>query len=95
MPSPPEAIRTAFVAAAMPYLRAFRPLDGLCAVLAAAARRRLDALTPEAVGEQLAQMEARELLALARHLRPRLVPGEEAPAAAVVEGLVQMDACAA
>ena len=35
-------------------------------------------------------MEAGELLALTRHLRPRLVPGEEA--SAVAERLVQMDA---
>jgi hypothetical protein len=37
-------------------------------------------------------MEAGELLALARHLRPRLLPGEEAPAPAVAERIVQMDA---
>ena len=37
-------------------------------------------------------MEAGELLALARHVRPRLVPGEEPPAAVVAERLVQMDA---
>jgi len=41
---------------------------------------------------QLAALEAGELLALVRHLRPRLVPGEEPPAAAVAERLVQMDA---
>ena len=41
---------------------------------------------------QRAAMEAGELLALARHLRPRLVPGEEPPAAAVAERIVQMDA---
>ena len=35
---PPEAIRAAFVAAATPYLRAFRPLDGLCALLEETAR---------------------------------------------------------
>jgi hypothetical protein len=40
----------------------------------------------------LAAMEAGELLALVRHLRPRLVPSEEPPAAAVVERIVQMDA---
>jgi hypothetical protein len=40
----------------------------------------------------LAAMEAGELLALARYLHPRLVPGEKPPAAAVVERLVQMDA---
>ena len=32
---------------------------------------------------QLAALEPGELLALTRHLRPRLVPGEEPPAAAV------------
>ena len=41
---------------------------------------------------QIAAMEAGELLALVRHLRPRLVPSEEPPAAAVAEHLVQMDA---
>ena len=40
---------------------------------------------------QLAAIEAGELLALTRHLRPRLVPGEEPPAAAVAERIVQMD----
>jgi len=43
---------------------------------------------------QIAAMEAGELLALARHLRTRLVPGEEPPAAAVAERIVQMDAAA-
>ena len=43
---------------------------------------------------QIAAMEAGELLALARHLRPRLVPSEEPPAAAVAERLVQLDAAA-
>ena len=41
---------------------------------------------------QIAAMEAGELLALAHHLRPRLVPGEAPPAAAVAERIVQMDA---
>jgi len=41
---------------------------------------------------QLAALEAGELLALARHLRPRLVPGEAPPAAAVAERMVQMTA---
>ncbi len=41
---------------------------------------------------QIAELEAVELLALTRHLRPRLVPGEAPPAAAVAERLVQMDA---
>jgi hypothetical protein len=41
---------------------------------------------------QIAAMEAGELLALARHLRPRLVPDAEPPAAAVAERIVQMDA---
>lgn len=34
------------------------------------------------------------LLALTRHLRPRLVPGEEPPAPAVAERLVQLAAAA-
>jgi hypothetical protein len=89
---PPDVIRAAFVAAATPYLRAFRPLDGLCALLEETARRRLDALPLAAVVAQVAAMEAGELLALARHLRPRLVPSEEPPAAAVAERLVRMDA---
>ena len=41
---------------------------------------------------QLAALEAGELLALVRHLRPRLVPGGEAPAPEVAERIVQMDA---
>ena len=41
---------------------------------------------------QLAAMEAGEQLALARHLRPRLVPCEAPPAAAVAERLVAMSA---
>ena len=41
---------------------------------------------------QIAAMEAGELLALTRHLRPRLVPDGEPPAAAVAERLVRMDA---
>jgi len=69
-----------------------RPLDGLCALLEEAARRRRDALPLAAVVAQLGAMEAGKLLALARHLRPRRVPGEEPPAAAVAECLVQMDA---
>jgi hypothetical protein len=89
---PPEVIRAAFVAEATPYLRAFRPLDGLCTLLEETARRRLDALPLEAVAAQLATLEAEELLALTRHLRPRLVPGEEPPAAAVAERIVQMSA---
>jgi hypothetical protein len=88
----PDVIRAAFVAAATPYLRAFRPLDGLSALLEEAARRRLDALPLEAVAAQIAAMEAGALLALARHLRPRLVPSEEPPASAVAERIVQMDA---
>jgi len=55
-------------------------------------RRRLDALVLEAVVAQIAALEAGELLALARHLRPRLVPGEEPPVSAVVERRVRMDA---
>jgi len=40
----------------------------------------------------IAAMEAGELLALARSLRPRLVPSEEPPAAAVAERIVRMSA---
>ena len=50
-------------------------------------RRRLNALPLEAVVAQIAALEAGELLALGRHLRPRRVPG--AAAAAVVERSVQ------
>jgi hypothetical protein len=89
---PPDAIHAAFVAEAAPYLRALRPLDGLCALLEEATRRRLDALPLEAVAAQLAALAPGELLALTRHLRPRLVPGEEPPAPAAAEGMVQMDA---
>ena len=41
---------------------------------------------------QLAALAAGELLALVRHLRPRLVPGEEPPAAAMAECIVEMRA---
>ena len=88
----PETIRAAFVAEATPYLRAFHPLDGLCALLEEVARRRLDGLTLDAVVAQLAQLDAAALLALARHLRERLVPGEEPPAAVVAERMVRMSA---
>ena len=67
-------------------------MEELCALLEETARRRLDALPLEAVVAQIAAMEAGELPALARHLRPRLVPGEEAPASAVAERIVQMSA---
>ena len=87
---PPETIRAAFVAEATPYLRAFRPLDGLSTLLEETARRRLDALPLAAVVAPIAALEAGELLALARHLRPRLVPGGEAPA--IAERLVWMSA---
>jgi hypothetical protein len=63
----PDVIRAAFVAAATPYLRAFCPLDGLCALLEETARRRLDALPLEVVGAQLTAMAPGELLALTRH----------------------------
>jgi antitoxin (DNA-binding transcriptional repressor) of toxin-antitoxin stability system len=80
------------VAAATPSLRALRLLDGLCALLEEAARRRLDALPLPAVVAQIAAMEAGEQLALTRHRRPRLVPSAEPPAAAVAEHIVQMSA---
>jgi hypothetical protein len=48
--------------------------------------------TPAAVVAPIAAMEAGELLALTCHLRPRLVPSEEPPAAAVAERIVAMDA---
>ena len=41
---------------------------------------------------QVAALEAGELLALTRHLRPRVVPDGEAPAPEVAERLVQMSA---
>jgi hypothetical protein len=89
---PPEVIRAAFIAEATPYLRVFHPLDGLCTLLEETARRRLDALPLEAVVAQIVALDAGELLALTRHLRPRLVPSEEPPAAAVAERIVQMSA---
>ena len=58
------------------------------------ARRRRAALPRAAVVAPRAALEAGELLALARHLRPRLVPSAEPPAAAVAERLVQLDAAA-
>jgi hypothetical protein len=92
MPSPQTSSAPPLSRQATPYLRAFRPLDGLCALLEETARRRLDALPLEAVAAQIAAMAAGELLALTRHLRPRLVPDEEPPAPAVAERLVQMSA---
>jgi hypothetical protein len=59
-----------------------------------AARHRLDALPLAAVVAPIAAMTAEELLALTRHVRPRLVPSEEPPASAVAERIVQMDAAA-
>jgi hypothetical protein len=41
---------------------------------------------------QIAALAAGELLVLTRHLRPRLVPSEEPPAAAVTERIVRMSA---
>ena len=70
-------------------------MEELCTLLEEAARRRLDALPLEAVVAQIAAMEAGEILALVRYLRPRLVPSGEPPAPAVAARLVQMDACAA
>ena len=72
--------------------RRVNPLDGLSVLLEETARRRLDTLPPEAVVAQIAALEAGELLALARHLRPRLVPDEEPSAPAVAERIVQRDA---
>jgi len=40
----------------------------------------------------IAALEAGELLALARHLRPRRVPSEEPLASAVAERIVRMSA---
>ena len=65
---------------------------GICTLLEETARRRLDALPLEAVAAQIAALEAGELLALARHRRPRLVPSAEPPAAAVAARRVQMSA---
>ena len=69
--------------------RACRHRPGL---LEETARRRLDALPLEAVVAQIAALAASELLALTRHLRPRLGPSEEPPAAAVAERIVRLDA---
>jgi len=44
------------------------------------------------VAAQIAAMAAGELLALTRHLRPRLVPDGEVPAPAVAERIVRMSA---
>ena len=75
-----------------PYLRARRPLDGLCALLEEVARWRLAGLTLDAVVTQLAQLDAATLLALARHLRSRLVPDGDTPAPEVAELIVRMSA---
>ena len=56
------------------------------------ARRRLDTLPLEAVVAQIAALEAGELLALVRHLRPRLAPGGEIPTPTVAERIMQMSA---
>ena len=75
-----------------PHLRPLRPAEALSARLEETARRRLDALSLEAVVAQIAAMAAEELLALTRHRRPRLVPGAEPPAPAVAEQIVRMSA---
>ena len=67
-------------------------MEGLSALLEEAARRRLGALPLEALVAQLVALAAGELLALVRHLRPRLVPDEEPPAPAVAEQIVRMSA---
>ena len=46
----------------------------------------------QAIVAPRAALAAGELLALARHLRPRRVPGEAPPAAAVAERIVRMRA---
>jgi hypothetical protein len=48
--------------------------------------------TLAAVVAPIAARAPGELLALTRHLRPRLVPGEEAPAPEVAERIVQISA---
>jgi hypothetical protein len=88
----PAIIQAAFVAEAAPSLRPFHPLDGLCALLEETAPRRLDSLTLDAVVEPLAALDAPALLALTRHLRPRLAPSEDSPAPAVAERIVRMSA---
>ena len=87
-PGAPQAPRRGS-AAPLSLRRACRHRPGL---LEETARRRLDALPLAAAVAQIAAMEAGALLALTRHLRPRLVPGEEPPAAAVAERIVQMSA---
>jgi len=67
-------------------------VEELCALLEETARRRLDALPLAAVVAQIAALAAGELLALVRHLRPRLVPDGEVPAPAVAERIVRMSA---
>ncbi len=64
-----------------------------CRVGSARPPRPCDAralLGKRVAGFDLAALEAGELLALTRHLRPRLVPSEEPPAPAVAERIVQM-----
>ena len=85
-PGAPQAPRRGS-AAPLSLRRACRHRPGL---LEETARRRLDALSLEAVVAQLAALEAGELLALARHLRPRLVASEEPPAPEAAERIVRM-----
>ena len=73
-------------------MEAFPPHALRAAFVAAATPYLRTPLPLEAVVAQVAALEAGELLALTRHLRPRLVPGEEPSAPAVAERIVQMDA---
>lgn len=57
-------------------------------------RRRLDALSLAAVVALLAALQAGALLALTRHVRPRLVPSAAPPAPEVAERIIRMSAAA-
>jgi hypothetical protein len=87
-----DAIRTAFVEEAAPYLQEPDPTAALLALLEEAARRRQVALPLTDVVARLAQLPAAELPELARHLQARLAPEPEYPDAGVSEGIVQLSA---
>jgi hypothetical protein len=85
-----DAIRSAFVEEAAPYLQEIDPTAALLALLEEAARRRRAALSLEDIVERLAQLPTEELPALTRYLQARLAPELAYPDAGVAEGIMQL-----
>jgi hypothetical protein len=85
-----DAIRSAFVEEAAPYLQEIDPTAALLALLEEAARRRQAALPLADVVARLAQLPTGDLPALTRHLQARLAPELEYPDAGLAEGIMQL-----